>query len=100
LVRIGVLSLETTGENEMYINTFPGSIYNDAEIFISGEPRYGMQRADDFINSVAVGCTASAEINDVKTLISGGPVLDEFVANYDFDDFCIQEIIENINSLI
>ena len=84
----------------MYINTFPGSIYNDAEIFLSDNPRYGVQRADDFINSVAIGCTASSEINEVKMLISGGPVLDEFVANYDFDDFCILEIIKNINSLI
>ena len=84
----------------MYINTFPGSIYNDAEIFLSSEPRYGMQFADEFVHSVSVGCTASAEVDTMNLFINDGALLGEFINNYDFDEVCLQEIIENINSLI
>jgi hypothetical protein len=84
----------------MYLNYFPGSVYESRDLWLSDYPVYAIDDFGGFLHSVSFGVTASVRTEGLTFELNNYVLLRNIIEDYGLDEECVEEIVEHINALI
>jgi len=81
-----------------YINFFPGDTREAREVSVSDVEAYGKTDITGLVDSMIVGCTASAPVDGAKAALEDGAIWADLCAKH--GDDAVQGALEELHSIL